>query len=64
MPKANKRRSNTPSALTPELKRALDAFPKLVKEKERNFKRREKDIRRFDDLVKQLKKARIGMKND
>jgi hypothetical protein len=39
-----------------ELKRALDAFLKLVREKERNFKRREKDIRRLDDLVKQLKK--------
>jgi len=47
--------------ISPELKRALDAFPKIVKEQERNFKKRERDIKRFDKLVKQLKKMRVGM---
>ncbi len=49
-----------PPVPSPELQKALDAFPALVKEKERNFLLREKDIRRFDKLVKQLKKARVG----
>ncbi len=46
-------------SLTPELKRALNAFPKIVKEKERNHKRREKDIMRFEELSKDLKR-RLG----
>lgn len=60
MSKSSKKSRHTVS-VSPDLKRALENFPKLVKEKERNFKKKEKDIKRFDDLVKQLKKARIGM---
>ncbi len=37
-----------------QLQRALDNFPKLVKEQERNFKSREKDIARFANLSRQL----------
>jgi hypothetical protein len=37
-----------------KLQQALDNFPKLVKEQERNFKAREKDIARFAKLSKQL----------
>jgi len=34
---AKKKKTDVPLGLTPELKKALRDFPKLVKEKERNF---------------------------
>lgn len=37
-----------------QLKKALKLFPKLVKEQERNYKARERDIKRFEKLSKQL----------
>lgn len=52
--KSNKK----PALLSPELEKALRDFPQIVKEQERNFKLRERDIRRFDALVKQLKKMK------
>ena len=37
-----------------KLQRALENFPKLIKEQERNYKAREKDIARFAKLSKEL----------
>ncbi len=47
-------KATTKFKLDKKLQRALDNFPKLVKEQERNFKAREKDIARFAKLSKEL----------
>ncbi len=56
-----KKLNKKPAILTPELEKALLQFPKIVKEQERNYELRERDIRRFDNLVQQLKKMNFGM---
>jgi len=38
----------------PKLQRALDNFPEIVREQARNFKAKEKDIKRFEKLSRQL----------
>lgn len=39
-----------------QLKKALDLFPKIVKEKKEAAKQREKILKNFESLSKQLKK--------
>lgn len=39
-----------------KLQKALNDFPKIIKEQERNFRLREKDIHRFDKLSRELAK--------
>ena len=47
--------------MTPELTKALNDFPRIVRQKKINHKKKEKDIQRFDDLSKKLVKQKVGM---